>query len=118
MEGAGTGCAGDIASLHGRVSHRPSSPPRSPASWQASSGQSPNRRRLPTPDALILAEYEPRRSHRVVGIPGSGGGGEHLSRNTARHNEGDQITASYQVPADWLGNWDSSKDLPFFGAPK
>ena len=36
--------AGGIASLHGQVNHRPSSPPRSHASWQASSG--PGDRRL------------------------------------------------------------------------
>ena len=36
--------AGGIASLHGQVNHRPSSPPRSHASWQVSSG--PGDRRL------------------------------------------------------------------------
>jgi hypothetical protein len=37
------GCAGGIASSPARVSHRPSSPPRSRANWQASSGLSPSR---------------------------------------------------------------------------
>lgn len=50
------GCAGGIASSHEWANHRPSLPPRSPASWQASSGQSPNRRRLAMPDTRMLAE--------------------------------------------------------------
>ncbi len=76
-------CPGGIASLHGQVSRRPSSPPRSHASWQASSGQSPDRRSPPTLDVLMLAEHEARRSHRTNTHPKLGkAGGTSRSRRT------------------------------------
>jgi Transposase IS116/IS110/IS902 family len=77
-------CAGGIASWRGRASHRPWSPPRSPASWQASSGESRDKRRSPpAPDALILTEHEPRRSHRTNTYPKLGkAGGMVTARRT------------------------------------
>jgi transposase len=68
-----SGCAGGIASWRGRGSHRRSSPPRSPASWQASSGQSSNRRSPSTSDALMFTEHEQRRSHPPNTHPKAGG---------------------------------------------
>jgi hypothetical protein len=65
------------------ISHRPSLPPRSHASWQASSGQSPDRRSPPTLDVLMLAEHEARRSHRTNTHPKLGkAGGTSRSRRT------------------------------------
>jgi len=76
-------CAGGIANWRGQESHRPWSPPQSRASWQASSGQSPDRRSPPTLDVLMLAEHEARRSHRTNTHPKLGkAGGTSRSRRT------------------------------------
>jgi transposase len=67
----------------GQVSHRLWSSPRSRASWQALSGQLPDRHSLPAPDALIFTEHEPEGSHRIKTHPKlSKAGGTVTARRT------------------------------------
>ena len=88
-------CAGGIASWRGQESHRPWSPPRLRANWQALSGQSPDRRSPSAPDALILAEHEPRRPHRTNIRPKLGKAG-----GTSRPGE-----PSFPLPVGFHRRW-------------
>ena len=74
--------AGGIASSRGQESHRPWSPPRSRASWQASSGRSPDRRspRLSLSEGRdTIAETGARRSPSPHHTPKAGQGWRHVT---------------------------------------
>ena len=83
VEGTGTTLSAVSQAWRGRESCRPWSPPRSRASWQASSGQSPDRRSRSAPDELSSLNTKPRRSHRTKTHPKLGkAGGTITARRT------------------------------------